>query len=237
MINFHYRSSGKELLDGVGIPFEDIALNLKELNFINSNLGGHTITISGFKALACKKKNISVCEIGCGGGDNLKAISSYCNKNKIKAAFTGIDINSDCIDFASRSWNGGHVNFIVSDYRLIQFGMNKPDIIYSSLFCHHFNEEELAEMVQWMQYNASIGFFINDLHRHPVAYYFIRFMTNFFSKSYLVKNDAPLSVLRGFRRNEWEEIFRKAGISKYRIRWKWAFRYLVIVHALTGRRS
>jgi 2-polyprenyl-3-methyl-5-hydroxy-6-metoxy-1,4-benzoquinol methylase len=233
MINFQHRSSGKELLDGMGIPFEDITMNLKELDFINSNLGGHTITVSGFKALAGKKKNISVCEIGCGGGDNLKALSSYCNKNKIKAAFTGIDINPDCIEYANSSWNEGAVNFIVSDYRLMQFGMIKPDIIFSSLFCHHFNEEELVEMIQWMQQNVSIGFFINDLHRHPVAYYFIRYMTKFFSKSYLVRNDAPLSVLRGFRRNEWKKIFRKAGISKYSIRWKWAFRYLVIVGALT----
>ena len=233
MINFQHRSSGKELLDGVGIPFEDITMNLEELDFINSNLGGHTITVSGFKVLAGKKKNISVCEIGCGGGDNLKALSSYCNKNKIKAAFTGIDINPDCIDYANSSWDEGDVNFIVSDYRLMQFGMIKPDIIFSSLFCHHFNEEELVEMIQWMQQNVSIGFFINDLHRHPVAYYFIRYMTKFFSKSYLVRNDAPLSVLRGFRRNEWKEIFRRAGISKYSIRWKWAFRYLVIVGALT----
>jgi 2-polyprenyl-3-methyl-5-hydroxy-6-metoxy-1,4-benzoquinol methylase len=232
MINFQHRSSGKELLDGVGIPFEDITMNLEELDFINSNLGGHTISVSGFKVLAGKKKNISVCEIGCGGGDNLKALSSYCNKNKIKAAFTGIDINPDCIDYANSSWDEGDVNFIVSDYRLMQFGMIKPDIIFSSLFCHHFNEEELVEMIQWMQQNVSIGFFINDLHRHPVAYYFIRYMTKFFSKSYLVRNDAPLSVLRGFRRNEWKEIFRRAGISKYSIRWKWAFRYLVIVGAL-----
>jgi 2-polyprenyl-3-methyl-5-hydroxy-6-metoxy-1,4-benzoquinol methylase len=232
MINFQHRSSGKELLDGVGIPFEDITMNLEELDFINSNLGGHTISVSGFKVLAGKKKNISVCEIGCGGGDNLKALSSYCNKNKIKAAFTGIDINPDCIEYANSSWNERAVNFIVSDYRLMQFGMIKPDIIFSSLFCHHFNEEELVEMIQWMQQNVSIGFFINDLHRHPVAYYFIRYMTKFFSKSYLVRNDAPLSVLRGFRRNEWKEIFRRAGISKYSIRWKWAFRYLVIVGAL-----
>jgi 2-polyprenyl-3-methyl-5-hydroxy-6-metoxy-1,4-benzoquinol methylase len=237
MINFQHRSSEKELLDGVGIPFEDIALNLKELDFINSNLGGHSITINGFKQLTGKKENISVCEIGCGGGDNLKALSSYCNKNKIKASFTGIDINPDCIDYAKRSWNEGTINFIVSDYRLMQFGMVKPDIIFSSLFCHHFSEQELVEMVQWMQRNAGIGFFINDLHRHPVAYYFIRYMTKFFSKSYLVQNDAPLSVLRGFLRNEWKEIFRKAAISKYSIRWKWAFRYLVIVPAFTEKGS
>ena len=50
-----------------------------------------------------------------------------------------------------------------------------------------------------------------------------------FSKSYLVKNDAPLSVLRGFKKNEWKNIFEKAGIKNYSIKWKWAFRYLIVV--------
>jgi hypothetical protein len=31
------------------------------------------------------------------------------------------------------------------------------------------------------------GFFTNDLHRHPIAYNFIKYATKLFSKSYLVK--------------------------------------------------
>jgi hypothetical protein len=50
-----------------------------------------------------------------------------------------------------------------------------------------------------------------------------------FSKSYLVKNDAPLSVLRGFSRNEWKILMEKAGIKNYKIKWKWAFRWLILV--------
>ena len=83
-------------------------------------------------------------------------------------------------------------------------------------------------MLHWMKNNSTLGFFINDLHRHPVAYLFIKIITKLFSKSYLVKNDAPLSVLRGFRKNEWQQIFEKSGITNYSIKWKWAFRYLVI---------
>ena len=72
------------------------------------------------------------------------------------------------------------------------------------------------------------GFFYNDLQRHPVAYHLIKNLTKIFSKSYLVKNDAAVSVSRGFTKKEWEDIFLKAGIKNYRIKWKWAFRYLII---------
>lgn len=104
----------------------------------------------------------------------------------------------------------------------------KNDIIFTSLFCHHFSHQELRSMLKWMIANCELGFFINDLHRHPIAYHFIKIATSFFSKSYMVKNDAPVSVLRGFKKNEWVDIFHSAGIKNFTINWKWPFRYVII---------
>jgi len=227
MIDYSRRSYKKELLDRDDIPFDDIRQNMKELNFINTYLGGHSITIAGFKKLLGKRKTVSVCEIGCGGGDNLNTIYNWAKKNKIETNFTGIDINPNCISYAQKKSKINNINFIVSDYKLIVFGKNKPDIIFSSLFCHHFTNEDLVKMMIWMKTNSTLGFFVNDLHRHPIAYHFIKFATKLFSSSYLVKNDAPLSVLRGFKKQDWQNILQQAGITNYTIKWKWAFRYLV----------
>jgi hypothetical protein len=71
---------------------------------------------------------------------------------------------------------------------------------------------------------------INDLERNALAYYLIKLLTRLFSKSYLVKNDAPLSVSRGFRKNEWLELIRRAGAVKYSVKNKWAFRHEVVVY-------
>jgi hypothetical protein len=76
--------------------------------------------------------------------------------------------------------------------------------------------------------NSSLGFFINDLHRHPMAFYSIRILTKLFSNSYLVKNDAPLSVRRGFRKEELEGLLEQAGLRSYEVSWQWAFRFLVV---------
>jgi 2-polyprenyl-3-methyl-5-hydroxy-6-metoxy-1,4-benzoquinol methylase len=229
MIDYSRRSYKKELLDRDDIPFADIQQNMKELNFINTYLGGHSITIAGFKKLLNKKRTVSVCEVGCGGGDNLNAIDNWAKKNKIKIKFTGIDINPNCITYAQKKSKIDNVNFITSDYKLVAFGNSKPDIIFTSLFCHHFTDDELIQMMKWMKVNCKLGFFINDLHRHPVAYHFIKITSRIFSSSYLVKNDAPLSVLRGFKKQDWKNIFQQAGIANYAIQWKWAFRYLITV--------
>ncbi len=222
------RSYQLELLDQEGIPFEDILLNMQELNSINTLLGGHAITVKGFKQLVGNKKNISVCEIGCGGGDNLLAILQYCIKNKIEVKLIGVDLKQACIDVAiNNPFLKFNTEFICSDYSLMEFH-EKPDIIFSSLFCHHFKEDQLNTQLQWMRNNAQLGFFINDLHRHWLAHFLIKLLTQLFSKSYLVKNDAPLSVLRGFIKNEWLEILKKTFIDQYKISWEWAFRHLII---------
>lgn len=231
-MDFSSRSYQKELLDRDDIPFTDIKRNMLELDFINTHLGGHAITISGLKKLLkevilAQKKEITICEIGCGGGSNLVAIASWCKKKYISASFVGIDINGDCIQVAQELCKGLSADFIRSDYKEVVFE-KKPAIIFSSLFCHHFSDDELVRMLQWMRKNSTTGFFINDLHRHPLAYYSIKWLSGIFSKSYLVKNDAPLSVARGFNRLEWVRLMNAAGMTRFSIEWKWAFRWLII---------
>jgi hypothetical protein len=85
-------------------------------------------------------------------------------------------------------------------------------------------------MWQQLYRQANQAVIINDLHRHPLAYYSIKWITRLFSGSYLVKNDAPLSVLRAFRKPELEEILDKCNIKKYALRWQWAFRWQLIMY-------
>jgi 2-polyprenyl-3-methyl-5-hydroxy-6-metoxy-1,4-benzoquinol methylase len=230
MPSFTNRSYQPELLDNMNIPFVDIRRNMQELDTINTLLGGHAITIRGVKKLLQHHKDthISICEIGCGGGDNLRAIDKWLRKQNIRASYIGIDINPYCIEHARTVAGLGHAQWIVSDYKKFIFGQ-KPAIIFGSLFCHHFNDEELVAMFQWMHRNAATGFFINDLHRHWFAYHSIKLLTAAFSRSYMVKNDAPLSVLRGFSKKELIRLMQQAGLLRYSIEWKWAFRWLVTV--------
>jgi len=229
------RSYQKELLDEDGIPFDEIRQNMKELEKVNTLLGGHKVTRKGatffLKYIRALKRPISIAEIGCGGGDNLSTLHKFFQKNNILCKFTGIDIKPECIAYAVKNNRSIDATWIVSDYRLVQWlDGNKPDIIFSSLFCHHFTNAELIEQLRWMKENSNLGFFINDLHRHPFAYYSIKWLSKLFSRSYLVKNDAPLSVKRSFKKEEWKDLLHKAGISRFKISSEWAFRYLVYVN-------
>ena len=75
-----------------------------------------------------------------------------------------------------------------------------------------------------------IGIVINDIHRNWFSYYSIKLLTKLFSKSAMVKFDAPLSVLRAFKKNELKSILDQAGFSNYTLKWMWAFRWQVIIY-------
>lgn len=229
--DFGKRSYRPELLDRPDIPFEDIRRNMYELDRINSLLGGHDITIRGIRKIAGESRALHVCEIGCGGGDNLRAIRRWAERRGIRLKATGIDIKPECIRYAQeRNQDFTDAEWISSDYRLVRF-REKPDIIFSSLFCHHFDDAGVAEIFRWSAENSQLGFFMNDLHRHPLAYHSIRLLTGIFSRSYLVRNDAPLSVARGFSRTELEQFLRAADgpvdSMQKEIEWAWAFRWLL----------
>lgn len=276
-MNFKTRSYQAELLDNEDIPTEDLYQNLRELDFINRHLSGHSVILDGIKYFIYLKKyihsektfnskitiffektkysenninpkqskknivseinnisniseNIKIYEIGSGGGDNLRAIGHFLKKKKIAHLLGGVDLKEDCVRFAEKFENqDSNIRYEIADYQLATFSDGQPDVIFNSLFCHHFRDEDLVNMLQWMNKNAKIGFVIADLHRHLLAYYSIKWLTALFSKSYLVKNDAPLSVLRGFTRLEWQILLEKAGIKNYKIKWKWAFRWLILV--------
>lgn len=230
---FNQRSQQKELLDGTDIPEADLFRNLDELDTINHLLGGYKISFDALKKICKPGQSCQLVDIGCGGGDTLKRIQNWQKKNGLDMELAGIDLKKTCIDYCEKKHGQSGIRFIQDDYRNVATYVVRLDVIHASLFCHHLTEMEIISLIQFCQ-KSGATLIINDLHRHPLAYYSIKWLTKLFSNSYLVKNDAPLSVLRGFSKKEWKEMLQKAGITTYSLSWKWAFRHQVIVYGKIG---
>lgn len=230
MPNFSKRCYDLELLDEATIPTQDLYLNLRELNTINTYLGGHAVTLNGMVSFGLlTHQTYTLLDIGCGGGDNLKSIAKWGRKNKLNLQLVGVDLKDDCIQFAQKHCaNYPEISFVCMDYKTYLENHAPYDIIITALFCHHFKEKALEELFVYMQQKSKIGFLINDLHRHPLAYYSIKCITQIFSSSYLVKNDACLSVKRGFSLAELKQLLPQNTFKNIKINWKWAFRWLIV---------
>ena len=227
------RSLKKELLDADDIPTADLYQNLKELDRINALLGGYDITFSALKKVIQPGKAYTLIDIGCGGGDTLKRIQQWQLREKLKLELIGIDLKPVCIEYATRNKPRPDIQFICDDYRNMFHHLPQIDIIHACLFCHHLDERQLIELIQFALDKNKV-LIINDLERNGFAYWSIKILTAIFSKSYLVKNDAPLSVARGFVKKEWLDIINKAGAKHFSVKNKWAFRHEVIIYG-TGQ--
>lgn len=230
--HFSQRSNQIEIMDDLDCKGEAVNQTLKELEVINRWLGGSQVTIAGIKQLINKidLDEISILDLGCGRGDMLKEIAEWGRQNKLKLNLTGVDANPNIIDFAKSNTRGyPEINYSVQNVFSEDFARRKSDIIITTLFIHHFNNKDLVDLLKNLINQARIGVVINDLHRHWLAYYSIKMLTTVFSKSAMVKYDAPLSVLRAFSYNDLSSIMQKAGINDFQLIWKWAFRWQLII--------
>jgi 2-polyprenyl-3-methyl-5-hydroxy-6-metoxy-1,4-benzoquinol methylase len=233
MPDFSTRSQQIEIMDNLNCSGEVVHQTLRELETINKLLGGNYVTINGLSNLLKRKVSngdFVIGDLGCGSGDILKLIYTWGRENNIKLSLTGVDANPNIIAFAEKnSATFPSIRYETADIFSESFRQKKFDVVIGTLFFHHFDDTQLTNFFAQLKSQCRIGVVINDIHRHWLAYYSILFLTRLFSRSAMVKFDAPLSVLRAFRKDELKKILAEAGIENYSLRWMWAFRWQLII--------
>ena len=229
-MSFKNRSYEEELMDDLDSSGPVIEQTLKELELINRLLGGNQVTTNGLEILTSNSnETITIGDLGCGGGDILKLVAQWAEKRGKNIQMIGFDANPHIIQYAEKNCSAfSNISFETADIFSEEFKERKFDIIICTLFTHHFHDDDLTRIFTQFKSQAKLGVVINDLHRHWLAYYSIKLLTQLFSKSEMVKYDGPLSVKRAFKRKDLTSILSKAGISNFDLKWKWAFRWQLV---------
>jgi SAM-dependent methyltransferase len=231
MPDFSARSIDIEIMDDLACEGEVVNQTLRELEIINRLLGGNSVTIDGLSKLIGEKKNqkLTIADLGCGSGEMLRLIYHWARKNSIEVELIGYDANPFITQYAINHTPGSYnIKFRAGDIFSEEFAREKFDVIVGTLFFHHFTNEQLSYFFRQIRSQTSLGFIVNDIHRHWLAYYSITALTKVLSKSEMVRNDGPLSVLRAFSRRDLSSIMEKAMIEDYSLRWMWAFRWQIV---------
>jgi len=194
---------------------------LKELKVINKYLGGISTTRTALKYFSnAENQGLKILDIGSGSSDNLIAARRKYSKLQI----ISIDKNIRALSSSKNS-----LSKINSNAFHLPFKNKSCDIIHTALFIHHFTEEQIQLLLKEFLRICKKGIIINDLQRSFLALWGIKILTFLFSKSEMVKNDAPLSVKRGFTKPELLKLFSSDSSSKIIIKKKWAFRWMVLI--------
>jgi 2-polyprenyl-3-methyl-5-hydroxy-6-metoxy-1,4-benzoquinol methylase len=230
---FEERAPGPELMDDLTLANDALRQNLDELETINTWLGGYAPVLDALQRLKSRfpaGRPLRLADLGSGGGDTLRHVARWARKNSVAVELTGVDANQFMLEYATaKSREYPEIRYRQFDIFSPEFQARPYDVLTCSLFCHHFTNKELVLLLWQWQQQAGVAVVINDLHRHWLAYHSIKWLTRLLGGSYLVRHDAPLSVARAFRRQDWVALLARAGIARYELRWRWAFRWQVII--------
>jgi len=231
MPSFANRSTDPEIMDDLNYAGSMMDQTLRELEIINRWLGGNAVTIDALNRIVGRsdKRRLEIADLGCGRGDMLRHIQRWAKRRQLEVSLTGIDANPYIVQAARNNLNDKTVNLESVNILSPEFETLQYDVVIGTLFYHHFTDHQLVTFFSKLQKQCRVGFIINDIHRHPLAYYSIKLLTQLFSRSDMVKFDAPLSVLRAFTKSELENILRAAGCTSYNLSWRWAFRWQICV--------
>ena len=236
--SFGARTHGEEWMDDLAVAGKPLTDALDELRLVNRYLGGYSATLDVLGPWLKKRADVKMrlIDIGTGVGDFPEVIIRWAARQipPIDLEIVAVDANPATVAFAKESLArrlpeslGKKITVACADALDLPYADGSFDIAMAAMFLHHFPEPSAVPIVRAMAQVARHGVLINDLHRHPLAYFGIRTLTRLLPASPMVRHDGPLSVLRGFRKRELAEIARSAGIESFQIRWHWAFRWVL----------
>lgn len=240
MPSFQIRTNQDELMDDFSIQDERLTDALEQLRPINQLLGGYATTmevLAPFLKMRAKANQITrILDIGTGIGDFPEYIVRWAAAQSpaINVEIVAIDANPVTVDYARETLKKqlppelqAKIKVEVADALALPYADDEFDVAIAAMFLHHFAHENAVQIVRSMQRISKQGILINDLHRHPLAYYGIYALTRLLPAVQMVRNDAPLSVLRGFKSPELKNIAESAALVNFSLKWRYAFRWVL----------
>jgi 2-polyprenyl-3-methyl-5-hydroxy-6-metoxy-1,4-benzoquinol methylase len=239
-VDFSKRNHEAEIIDTPHlISSSEWSVILRELRIVNRWLGGSRAALREIKPLIQEiagektdKRPVDIVDLGSGSADIPAALVTWARKAGYSLRVLAVDVDPTVCKIARRhTLDVPEISVLQGDVKRSPLKKEGCDLIVCSAFLHHFTHSEIAALLRTLLPKTRKGVVINDLHRHPLAYWGIRLLTALFSRSKAVRNDGPLSVLKGFQRTEVGAILEAAGVGRAQVRWRWAFRYVVFISA------
>jgi 2-polyprenyl-3-methyl-5-hydroxy-6-metoxy-1,4-benzoquinol methylase len=216
-------------MDNLHLAGDELHQTLDGLSVINRYLGNTNASLQAVKKEILQAKvPLKIIDLGCGGGDNLRAIAAWAAQQGYPVTLTGIDGNANTLEYArAKNTSLIQVRYLQADILNPSFSFPACDILMSSHFMYHFSDEALIGFLRKAKERGTGKILFSELQRSTLAYLLFKIGTPFLPFSRMVKQDGLQAIRRSFTRKELISIFQRAEIKAYRIQWKWAFRWMV----------
>jgi 2-polyprenyl-3-methyl-5-hydroxy-6-metoxy-1,4-benzoquinol methylase len=206
------RSDRPERMDAELTEYEDYRRCLADLARVNRLTFTHRATLAWLRRQAADLPAFSLLDVACGHGDFLRGVRRWARRAGKRTRLVGLDRHP----WSARAARDAtapedEISFITAD--VFDFRPETTfDFIVSSQFLHHLTDAEAAAFIAWQEAYAARGWFVSDIHRHPLAYFGFPVLATAARWHELVRWDGRVSIARGFRPAELCALAAAAGL-------------------------
>lgn len=195
------RVDSPELMDEPGLPPQEVEDAHRILRRVNRQLGNLRTIRREFRRFldedAAGRPAVSLLDLGSASGDiplDLRVLAG--GPGRVQA----MGLDRDPVAAATALRLGLPV--VRGDALRLPFADRSVDLVTAVKFAHHFAGEPLTRLLREMTRVSRHRVVVLDIRRHRLAYWGFRAWCRLFTTNRLVRFDGPLSVLRGFTRDE-----------------------------------
>ncbi len=217
-----------ERMDAEDLPADVYARVLHDLSKVNGWTLAQRPTLAFLDHAVGHRKSFRLLDVGFGHGDMLRRIARWAQGREIACKLVGVDLNPRSEPIARAATPSAlPIHYVTGDYR----DQEGPfDLIVSSLVAHHMSDNQLRDFLRFMTDRARVGWLVNDLHRHGLAYMGYPLLARIMGWHEIVRHDGRLSIARSYRPDEWLAILADAGVAGAKIDRFFPFRLSVSWH-------
>ena len=211
-LDFRVRAELSEWMDEP-CSYEEFHGCLRDLAQVNRWTLSYRPTMRWLRQFAGAQRMLHIVDIGCGGGDTLRTVERWAAGAGLGVRLTGIDLNPHAAR-AARSMTppSSRIEWVTGD-AFSSGAAQGADLILSSLVTHHLPDGEIIRFLRWMEETATLGWFVNDLHRARIPYHLFRLLAWAARWHRFVRHDGPVSIRRAFSVQDWERLTAAAGLD------------------------
>ena len=213
-LDFTHRAELDEAMDSI-TSYAEYRRCLHDLDSVSRMVLTHRPTLAFLDQVAAGNPGpLRILDVACGDGSMLRRIARWSKRRKIAVELTGLDLNPWAIQVAGEfRQSEPPVAYVVSD--VFEYApATPPDVVLSAHFTHHLPEAEVERFLRWMEGTARLGWFVNDLHRHPNPYRLFGLLGRVTPWHPIVVSDGMISIRRAFTVEDWERMTREAGVDE-----------------------
>jgi SAM-dependent methyltransferase len=228
--DFSRRADLSEWMDDDDVDLETFRGCLRDLAKVNVATLAYRPTLAFLDQLHRTGRwpeggSLEILDVGSGYGDSLRRIDRWAARRGLAVKLTGVDRNPWAARSARAATDPGRsitwLTCDVFDY------CGEPDVILSALFTHHLDDDQLVRFLAFMDQRAKLGWLINDLERHPLAWGGFAVLARLMRWHPFVRHDGPVSIRRAFAPADWRAYLAKADVGGAIIRRRFPFRLCV----------